>query len=991
MPEPTEKVKIFISSVQNKEIEDLSSERSEVIKTVKDYLPTTPWAFEHTPASDLPAEDYYLRGVNDCHLFILILGGKVTDAVKKEYYEAVSLKRPVFAFVKDVSRSSEAKRLLDVVQKQSKYAIFKDANDIGEIVKASFDDFYHRLVEDYQLQKEYPEVMRVLADGELAGQLREYARQLLDQARVSFEKEVTHYLALVPASLRNISKFYIPMKANLQFGASETMDAILAKHKRVVVLGAAGSGKTTELLNLTARLSKLAIEETGTKQLPIYVNMRNWGQNDVFSQIESVFSEYGLRLERSRIKAILENYSVVFLFDGLDEVPPHELPEKINQIKSIARTYKNVEIIVTCRTTAHIADLDFPIAYLEPLQDADIIKYIAEFSGREFNTGSFYSWPAPLRELSKHPLILSFIANILAEGSKPTSLADVYMKYFDFQFTRWEKARGARIDAIWKKRALTKLAVYMQTESNYSISEDETIGQLHDVISSERVDFSSVDLLNELVSSGVIKKEASGYTFWHASFREYFASQLIIERIRKHEGIIEFISNPSWEQVSIFASALFDDSSETSRFLLDVLDADFYLYTRCLSNALSNPTSTPALSDEDLSRLILSEILEVRSRVIERWFPAMCDILMPNVYFGKSSKPAIVGRFSSEGGAYISYGYSNEEKIGGKVRLLSEFPASTTMRSLLDTDILCNEAVRGLSLSEVGIAGAHKIAIEDIWRELEGLIRSMNLPEPPRLLYEHTQAEVRYLVREHILAITIPADISLIAAQINKLLHSYGAGQVMLGVGGENIHLNDLLLRLKLLAKNGYTVIGDPILPEYDRVPTGSNWVTQFYKDETLVKYVKLYFQNFLDGYSEMVRLNFGQLSQRLVFYQLLPVRTVAEIERPEPSKDRKASGSCDYYFEPLEKGRSNEVIVVLNQKVSEFPSPSSKNCYELMDHWLEKLKKYGRWTSSMHVSITRSVLTTFFNEPYTIRKAVYDRMRKDLTEIFELTSFRIS
>jgi len=291
----------------------------------------------------------------------------------------------------------------------------------------------------------------------------------------------------------------------------------------------------------------------------------------------------------------------------------------------------------------------------------------------------------------------------------------------------------------------------------------------------------------------------------------------------------------------------------------------------------------------------------------------------------------------------------------------------------------------------VGIAGAHKIAIEDIWRELEGLIRSMNLPEPPRLLYEHTQAEVRYLVREHILAITIPADISLIAAQINKLLHSYGAGQVMLGVGGENIHLNDLLLRLKLLAKNGYTVIGDPILPEYDRVPTGSNWVTQFYKDETLVKYVKLYFQNFLDGYSEMVRLNFGQLSQRLVFYQLLPVRTVAEIERPEPSKDRKASGSCDYYFEPLEKGRSNEVIVVLNQKISEFPSPSSKNCYELMDHWLERLKKYGRWTSSMHVSITRSVLTTFFNEPYTIRKAVYDRIRKDLTEIFELTSFRIS
>jgi hypothetical protein len=39
MAEPAEKVRIFISSVQNKEIEDLDSERAEVIKTVKDYSP----------------------------------------------------------------------------------------------------------------------------------------------------------------------------------------------------------------------------------------------------------------------------------------------------------------------------------------------------------------------------------------------------------------------------------------------------------------------------------------------------------------------------------------------------------------------------------------------------------------------------------------------------------------------------------------------------------------------------------------------------------------------------------------------------------------------------------------------------------------------------------------------------------------------------------------------------------------------------------------
>ena len=990
MSELVEKVTVFISSVQNKEIEDLGAERSEVIQTVKDYSPTTPWAFENTPASDLAAEDYYIQGVDDCHLYILILGSEVPNAVRNEYNEAVRLKKPVFAFVKDVPRSNEAAQLLDLVKKQSKYAIFKSTNDIIELVKSSLDEFFHRLVEDYQLQKEYPEVMRILTDGELAKQLREYARQLLDRSRISFEEEVTHYLALIPGSLRDSSKFYIPMTAKLPYGASETIDDILAKHKRVLVLGVAGSGKTTELLNLTARLSKAATEETGTKQLPIYISMRNWIQGDIFSQIESVFNEYDLHLDRTKIEAILENYDVIFLFDGLDEVPPHELPGKINQIRSIARTYKNVEMIVSCRTTGYISDLDFPIAHLEPLQDADIIKYVAEFSRREFNTGRFYSWPTSLRELSKHPLILSFIANIIAEGSEPASLADVYTQYIDFLFTRWEKARGAKIEAIWKRRALTKLAVYMQTESKYSVSEDETIDQLHDVISGEQVDFSSVDLLDELVSSGMIKKEANRYTFWHASFREYLASQLIIDRIKKHEGISEYISNPSWEPVIIFASTLFDDSSETSRFLFEVLDVDLYLYTRCLANVLSNPISTTSLSDEDIGRLMLKEMLEVRSRLIGRWLPDLSGALDRYVSFSKGSQPAIVGEFSSEGGGHIVYGYSNEERLGSRIRLLSEYPEGTKLRSLLDVGIISSMMSRGLPLKEAGIAGAHRIAIQDIWKDLEDLIQSMSLPEPVRLVYEHTQTEIRYLIREKILSITIPADISVVETQISELLHKYGAGQVMLSVGGKHIHLNGLLLRLKLLVKNGYTILGDPVLPDYDRIPTGSNWVTQFYKDETLLEYIKLYFQNFLEGYAEMVQLNFSQLSQRLVFYQLLPVRVIAEVERPEPSKDFEALGSCDYYYEPLETGHSNEIIVSLNEKISEFPSPSSIDPYELHNQWTDKLKKYGRWNSSMHVWSTRSSLGSFFNEPHTIRKAVYDRVLEDLRDIFEPRSFRI-
>jgi hypothetical protein len=348
-----------------------------------------------------------------------------------------------------------------------------------------------------------------------------------------------------------------------------------------------------------------------------------------------------------------------------------------------------------------------------------------------------------------------------------------------------------------------------------------------------------------------------------------------------------------------------------------------------------------------------------------------------------------VGRFSSEGGGYLAYGYATTEKLGSRIRLLGDYPAGTILNTLLNAGILSSTISRGLPLNEAGVVGAHRIALEDIWEELKEIIRAKSLLEPPRLIYELTQGEVCHLVRDRVLSVPIPADISLIETEVSKLLRGYGTSQVILRVGGENIHLNALLLRLKALADSGYTSIGAPLLPKPDRIPKGSNWVTQFYEDQTLVDYVRLYFYHFLEGYSELVKLNFSQLSQRLEFHQLLPVRVVAEIERPAPSKDLESLGGCDYYFEPVEGTRQNEVVVSLNQKVSEFLSPSS-NLQDAMETWLEKLKRYGRWNSTATVWTTRASLGTFFGERNQIRSALYDSILKGLKKVFEVRAFRL-
>jgi len=62
--------KIFISSILNREIENLQEERNTVRKVVESYRFLKPWAFEKGPASTAALAESYLREVEDCDLFI---------------------------------------------------------------------------------------------------------------------------------------------------------------------------------------------------------------------------------------------------------------------------------------------------------------------------------------------------------------------------------------------------------------------------------------------------------------------------------------------------------------------------------------------------------------------------------------------------------------------------------------------------------------------------------------------------------------------------------------------------------------------------------------------------------------------------------------------------------------------------------------------------------------------------------------------------------
>jgi hypothetical protein len=124
-------LKVFISSVMRRSLEDLSAERGAARAAIERLRPIArAWAFENEPASTKRLRDSYIDEVKTCDLLVAIVGCAMTSAVRDEINIARDHNKGILAFAKDVEKrepeAAEVLRLLD-----RKYESFRNAGDLG--------------------------------------------------------------------------------------------------------------------------------------------------------------------------------------------------------------------------------------------------------------------------------------------------------------------------------------------------------------------------------------------------------------------------------------------------------------------------------------------------------------------------------------------------------------------------------------------------------------------------------------------------------------------------------------------------------------------------------------------------------------------------------------------------------------------------------------------------------------------------------------------
>lgn len=325
--------------------------------------------------------------------------------------------------------------------------------------------------------------------------------------------------------------------------AGITLSEIVTQKNRVVLLGNAGVGKTTELKMLFEQLWEKRDESLN---IPMYINLKNFRKSADFEDLIP-FAEWK------------ELPITTFILDGLDEIA--DIQDFISALEIFLNRYKDkkINVVISCRTNIYKKYLvkisGFEYFFLNGLTDKQINNILEKRISKVLN----YEELNQFRTYLENPFNLNLFCEYYKEkGDFPKSLSETWGLFIENELNKLNKTKLVKreeIDIAHIKKCLEKVAFVNELMKQNFILEDNLLDLLG---KADKSVFEQISFIEKLPDSG-------NFIFRHKNYQEFFAAKYLADK--SVEVILSIIN--IGESINKTKPNLFN----TITCLLNILDA----------------------------------------------------------------------------------------------------------------------------------------------------------------------------------------------------------------------------------------------------------------------------------------------------------------------------------------------------------------------------------------------------------------------------------
>ncbi len=460
----------------------------------------------------------------------------------------------------------------------------------------------------------------------------------------------------------------IPIEEPEQLPVEESEDLpvaqCLAVHRRVLIIGEPGSGKSTALRHIARAYTREPVPEgclPKRSRVPLMVGLADFAKarerdNDmslvrfvVTRTLRDASPEYWAEVEH-HLEAELRRGNGLVLLDGLDEVGDDRRLSTV--LREFVHELGRNQFVLTSRIVGLDAapwqKLDFATFQVARWRDEDIREFARRWYAARPTVGKRHKKQQhdqraeelttailshrPLHAIASNPLMLTILAALhYANANLPRRRVDLYAKIVEVMLETWEASkRGARpgdllhgilLEAREFGWLLERMALGMQREGRVlrprwwvadSVQQflREQMGLEGDHVreQAERVIRYLCDRTGLLVERG-----DGMFGFCHRTFQEYFAARGLLLEVEGGGDIVAllrpYLFHPQWEEIVVHVAASLSPSRATAllRVILDDPDPAGRFLRRSQRLALRCLVDGAAVADRALLQQVFSD------------------------------------------------------------------------------------------------------------------------------------------------------------------------------------------------------------------------------------------------------------------------------------------------------------------------------------------------------------------------------------------------